>query len=218
MPSEIAQIIHEHFSKYPLRKYPKGQILVFADESPEHIFYIIKGRVRKYDVSYRGDEVIINVFQPPAFFPMSWALNKTPNKYFYKTETEVELHVVPSEAALALLKQNPDVTLDLLSRLYKGLEGVYGRLVHLMSGTARSRLIYELIIECRRFGETQPGARTSYVLKTNELDLAARSGLSRETISREMSKLKESGWVTVTKSNITVKDVTLLETALGSDV
>jgi len=216
MPTEITDKIHQYFSKYPQRQYPKGQILVFADENPEHVFYIVKGRVRKYDVSYRGDEVIINVFQPPAFFPMSWALNRTPNKYFYKTETEVELHVVPAEDAKAFLEQNPDVTLELLSRLYKGLEGMYGRLVHLMSGTARSRLIYELLIDCRRFGRKQPDG--SCVLMSNEVDLAARSGLSRETVSREISKLKDAGAVRLENGVIVVVDIASLETRFGSEV
>jgi CRP/FNR family cyclic AMP-dependent transcriptional regulator len=165
MPSDITDKIHQRFSTSPRREYPKGQILVFGDENPDHIFYIVEGQVRKYDVSYRGDEVIINVFKPPAFFPMSWALNQAPNKYFYKTETPVVLHAVPTGDALAFLKENPDVMLDLLSRVYKGLEGMYGRLVHLMSGTARSRLIYELIIESRRFGSQQDDG--SYMLKSN---------------------------------------------------
>lgn len=214
MTSDVAQKVHEQFSKYPKRHYPKGQILVFADENPEHIFYITKGRVRKYDVSYRGDEVIINVFQPPSFFPMSWALNKTSNRFFYKTETEAELHIVPAKDALEFLQRNPDVVLDLLSRLYKGLEGMYGRLVHLMSGTARSRLIYELITECHRFGTKRPDG--SILVKASEVDLAARSGLSRETISREMKGIKNHGWVTIQKSEIIVKDVAQLEKALGS--
>jgi CRP/FNR family cyclic AMP-dependent transcriptional regulator len=216
MPSEIADKVHRQFSTYPRREYPKGQILVFADESPDTIFYIVEGQVRKYDVSYRGDEVIINVFKPPAFFPMSWALNRTPNKYFYKTETPVVLHAIPTDDALAFLNNNPDVTLDLLSRLYKGLEGMYGRLVHLMSGTAKSRLLYELIIECRRFGAGHTDG--SHVLKCNELDLAARSGLSRETVSREMKKLKDNGWVTLLKGDIIVRDISQLEQALGEEL
>ena len=61
MPTAIADKIHQHFSTYPRREYPKGHILVFADESPDYIFYIVEGQVRKYDVSYRGDEVIINI-------------------------------------------------------------------------------------------------------------------------------------------------------------
>ncbi len=88
MTSAVSSKIDQFFRTYPQRSYPKGQILVFAGEEPEHVFYITKGRVRQYDVSYRGEEVIVNVFKPPAFFPMSWAINKTPNKYFFKTETD----------------------------------------------------------------------------------------------------------------------------------
>jgi len=212
----IRDKVYEQFSQYPKRVYPKGQILVFADESPEHIFYLVKGSVRKYDVSYRGDEVVVNVFKENSFFPMSWAINQSANKFFYKTETETELHIVPAEDALQFLKDNPDVMLDLLTRLYRGMDGLLGRMVHLMSGTAKSRLIYELIIECRRSGQKPKDG--SYKLTTTESDLAARSGLSRETVSREIAKLKNQGWVEVTSGGIVVKDITPLEAALGGEV
>lgn len=216
MSSDVAEKIHRHFSQYPRREYPKGHILMFADENPDHIFYIVKGRVRKYDISYRGEEVIINTFQPPSFFPMSWAVNRTPNKFFYKTETVTVMHTIPAQDALDFMRQNPDVMLDLLSRLYIGLEGIYGRLVRLMSGSARSRLIYELLIECRRFGTKQ--ANGSYILRSSEVDLAARSGLSRETVSREIQKLKADHKVSKAKHVITVHDIKLLEESLGKGV
>lgn len=147
---------------------------------------------------------------------MSWALNHTPNKYFYKTETETELHIVPVDDARLLLEKNPDITLDLLSRIYRGMEGIYGRLVHLMAGTAGSRLIYELIIECRRFGKSQPN--DSIALSVTEIDLAARSGLSRETVSREISKLKDKGWLHLDGKHIIITDIEKLEKSLGSEV
>ena len=216
MPNDIATKIHENLSRYPKRSYPKGQILVFADESPGHIFYITKGRVRQYDISYRGDEIIVNIFKPPAFFPVSWALNRTPNKYFLKAETDTEAHMVPLDNARRFLEDNPDVALDLLARLYRGIEGLTGRLVHLMSGTAGSRLIYELIIECRRFGRPQPGG--GILLEASETDLAARSGLSRETVSRQIRKLKTQGRLRLDGQRIVVTDLTGLEAALGSTV
>ncbi len=214
--SAVTEKVHNYFSQFPRREYPKGQILIFADEDPEHLFYIVEGRVRKYDVSYRGEEVIINVYQNPAIFPISWALNHTPNRYFYKTETPVVLHVIPAESVVQYLERNPDVTIDLVKRIYQGLEGLYGRMVHLMSGSAGSRLVYELLIECRRFGEKLPDG--SNLLHTNEVDLAARSGLSRETVSREMQKLKAKDWVTVGKNAITIHDVDTLQKSLGGGV
>jgi CRP/FNR family transcriptional regulator len=216
MADDTQQKIHDFFSKFPARSYPKGQILIFADESPEHVFYIKNGKIRQYAITYRGDEVIVNIFKPPAFFPMSWAINHTDNEYFYKTEEPTELHVVPANEAIAFIKENPDVMFDLLSRVYRGLDGLLGRMVHLMSGSAKSRLMYELLVECRRFGKQQ--AQGSYLLRTNESDLAARSGLSRETVSREMQKLKESGWVVLTNKGIEIADVAQLEKSLGEEI
>ncbi|HSX05855.1 MAG TPA: Crp/Fnr family transcriptional regulator [Candidatus Saccharimonadales bacterium] len=214
MRQEIADKVDHFFGTYPQRSYPKGQILVFADENPEHIFYLVKGRVRKYDVSYRGDEMIVNVFKSPSFFPMSWAIDRIPNRYFYKTEAPTLLHIVPAEDALQFIKDNPDVMLDLLARVYRGTEGLLGRMIHLMSGTAKSRLVYELILECRRFSNQEESG--SYRLSATEIDLAARSGLSRETVSREMHKLKAHGWVSIEKANIVVTDMPALERSLGT--
>ena len=216
MTTDAAQKVYAEFTKYPKRTYPKGQILVFADESPEYIYYLVDGKVREYGISYRGDEVIVNIFKPPAFFPMSWAINKSKNSYFYKTEEPTELHIVPAQAALDFLKANPAVMLDLLGRLYRGMDGLLGRIVHLMSGTAKSRLIYELIIECRRFGVKD--SKGQYKLTLSEVDLAARSGLSRETVSREMQKLKESSLVKLNGKTLTIKDMPALEKILGTEI
>jgi CRP-like cAMP-binding protein len=201
-------------TQYPRRDCPKGQILIFGGENPEHIYYLAQGKVRKYDVSYRGDEVIVNVFKAGAFFPMSWAINRTPNRYFYKTEIDSSLHIIPAGEALDFIQNNSDVMLDLLSRLYRGMDGLLGRVVHLMSGTAKSRLLYELIIECRRFGIRQPN--DSILLATNEQDLAARSGLSRETVNRELGKLKHDGLVSIDTPGIAITNLKILETALGN--
>lgn len=216
MDPSVAAKVERAFSKYPRRIYPKGDILVFAGDKPKHIFYLKTGRVRKYDVSYRGDEVVVNVFKSGAFFPMSWALNDEPNHYFYKTETATELYAVPVDNTLQFLRDNPDVVLDLLNRLYRGTEGLLGRMVHLMSGTAKSRLLYELIIECRRFSE--PNGLGDRKLGVSEVDLAARSGLSRETVSREIGKLKDAGLVSLDGKTIVVHDLSALEQVLGSEI
>jgi CRP/FNR family transcriptional regulator len=213
MSPEIREKIHAFFSQYPKRVYPKGQILIFGDESPQHVFFLAKGKVRKYDISYRGDEVIVNVFQSPAFFPMSWALNRYKNRYFYKTEEPTEVYIAPADDTVEFLRANADVTLDFLSRLYKGMEGLLGRMVHLMSGTAKSRLAYELIIECRRFGKKQPDG--SVLLSANESDIAARSGLSRETVSREIHKLKAQKLVSVDHGGISILDPAALQKLHG---
>ncbi|HEY8992874.1 MAG TPA: Crp/Fnr family transcriptional regulator [Candidatus Microsaccharimonas sp.] len=214
MDDDIPKKVEDFFNGYPKRTYPKDQIVIFSGESPEKVFYIVSGKITQYDISYRGDEVVTNIFKTPAFFPMSWAINGTPNTYFYKAEEETVIHVAPPDDVLAFLKQNPDVMYNLLSRVYKGVDGILARTVHLMSGSAKSRVIYELVIEARRFGEK--GSDNSYTLNINETDLAAHAGLARETISREVKHLKERELIEVEHTRLIVKDLPALEEQLGT--
>jgi len=217
MPEEIAAKIEDFFSRYRLRAYDKGQVLILYGDNPGTVFYIVEGRVKQYDVTYRGDEAILNIFKEPAFFPMSLAIHpEMPNQFTYEAETRVQVRQAPAADVVAFLHDNPDVLFDLLSRVYRGVEGLLGRTAHLMGGSARSRLIYELLLEARRFGTKQPDK--SMLLSVNESQIGARAGLTRETVSRELRTLKADGIVGVSPKGVQLLDVAALENRLGQEV
>lgn len=209
----ISQKIETFFESHRLRKYPKGQILILNGDETDYVYYLIDGRVKQYDVSYRGDEIILNVFKPPAFFPMSLAINKTPNPYIFEAETDIEIRQAPADEVVDFVRENPDVLFDLLSRVYRGTDGLLGRIAHLMSSSAKGRLMYELLVECRRFGKTNEDGST-YV-EINEKELGARAGLSRETVSREINKLAKEKVVSLQAGKVTIFDIAEFETKLG---
>lgn len=217
MSPEIVNKIETFFSSYPVRHFKKGQILVYGGEQPGHVFYLVSGKVRQYDINDKGNEVVVNVFKPPAFFPMSWAINKSHNYYFFETTEPVSLHQAPPDDVITFLKENPDVSFDLLSRLYSGVDGLQRRMAHLMGGSARNRTIFELITECVRFGASQKDG--SQVISINERELAERTGLSRETVSRELAKLKAKNLVhSNTGHSIRISSVTALKDELADSL
>jgi len=203
--------VEDFFSRYPLKHYKKGQILVYGGDDPAGVIYLVSGEVRQYDITNSGDEIVVNVFKPSTFFPMSWAMNKTPNDYFFEAGSDVSLRIAPAGEAVKFLKENPDVTFDLLSRVYKGLDGLLSRMKYLMKGSARSRTILELLIESQRFGKKQNGG---YLLELSEAEFAARSGLTRETISRELHSLQEKGIVETHYGGVFIKQPKKLEKEL----
>lgn len=211
----IAQKIEQFFEKYPSRHYRKGHILVHAQDEPSHVFHLLEGKVKQYDISYRGDEVVLNIFKPPAFFPVSYAINKTPNAYFFEAETDIELKLAPTDDAVNFLKSNPDVTFDLLSRVYKGTDGLLGRLAHLMAGSARSRVLYELLIEARRFGTARG---KGVAISLTESDIGKRAGLARETVSREIRKLKDEDLISVIKNEIWINNIERLAASVSHEL
>lgn len=212
MDETVESQVDKFFSQYRVRKYPAGQILILNGDGTDHIYNIVEGRVKQYDVTYRGDEIILNTFKPPAFFPMSLAINKSDNPYIYEAETAIEVRQAPAVDVLTFLKSNPEVLFDLLSRVYRGVDGLLGRMAHLMSSSAKGRLMFELLIECRRFGKIS--AEGKCILDINEKELGARAGLSRETVSREMTKLSDDKLVKFGAGKLTIFDVATFEEKL----
>lgn len=213
MTEAVTNKIEGFFAHYRVRKYSKGQILILNGDGTDYVFNLVAGKVKQYDITYRGDEIILNVFKPPAFFPMSLAINKTENPYIYEAETDIEVRQAPANEVVEFLQANPDVLYDLLGRVYRGMDGMMGRIVHLMAGSAKERLMYELLVECRRFGKKLPDGSCS--LAINEKDLGSRAGLSRETVSREISRLIRDKYLVSKPGAITIRNLDEFQEYLG---
>lgn len=207
MNQSVLDKLNELFSISNIIEYRKGEIITFANQDPEGISLLLDGVVEQYDITPEGNTITVNIFKPPAFFPMSWAINKTTNTYFFAAVTDVKVKRLDSDKVVLFLKNNPDVTFDLLSRVYRGTDALLKRLVLAASGIASSRLIFELLIEAYRFGIDQDGNKT--LIKVRQSNLAARSGLARETVSREIHKLEANGTVIITKEGIVLDKVEL---------
>jgi CRP/FNR family transcriptional regulator len=211
MDEAIEKKIVEFFQQYKFQTFKKGEILIRADDDPAGIFYIQKGTIRQYVISKKGDELVVNIFKPPSFFPMSWAVNQTPNLYYFEAMTDVEAYRVPKDDAIRFLRENPDVLYDLLKRVYKGTDGLLTRMTYLMAGSAYGRLITELILHAGRFGVKRGSA---VVLQLSEMEIAAQSGMTRETVSREIKLLKEKRIVVFEKGHLVIQSMEMLEEEL----
>lgn len=211
MNSDVSTKVKDFFSQFPARHFTKGHILALADVEPEGVWHLESGQVRQYGIAPNGDHIVVNIYNPPAFFPMSWAINKTPNQYFFDAVTDITVRTAPAEAAVKFLQDNPDVAFDLLSRVYRGTDGLLGRMSRLMQNSGRNRILYELVVACQR--TKQPGG--PYALHLHETDLASRVGLARETVNREMRALKAEGLIKVGADGITIPDLGALKKATG---
>lgn len=202
MKPSVTTKLNRFFAEYPLKRFGTGEVILMPSDDVPPVMLVARGKIAQYDVSPSGTKTVLNIFHNPAFFPMLNAVNRVPNAYYYEAISDVRVRMAPPEATVAFLKENPDVMFDLLSRLYSGLEGTLGKMSRLMAGTAQSRLLYELTVLAERFGEKTD--ETDYKIKVTEVQLAQQTGLARETVSRELQKLKKEGLITLSKGTILV--------------
>jgi len=211
---DVREKVAAFFESYPQQIYQKRKLLLLAEEPVLSVFYLLEGRVSQYDIAPNGNEVVVNIFKPGAFFPMASALNDTENHYFFESSIKSTVCVAPKAEVVRFLGENPEVLLDLLARVYRGTDGVLRRMAHLMGGDAQTRLVFELLNTAYRFGEREPG--DNVVVHITEADLAKRSGLARETVSRLLQNLKTTGLIEMSRSSITIIHIPTLEAQLGT--
>jgi CRP/FNR family transcriptional regulator, cyclic AMP receptor protein len=208
MNDAVQKKLEAFFTGYKKEFYKKGEIVIRADDEPGGIFYLEKGEIKMYLISRNGDEMVLTIFKPISFFPMSWGINGLQNRYYFEAMSDTTVWRAPRNDVLEFLKKNPEVTFDLLARLYRGLEGVLSRMVNLMKGSAYTRLITELTITAKRFGSVEKNGVRIFI---TESDLSAASGMTRETVSREMKILKEKGLVSFRKNVLLIHNINVLE-------
>jgi len=204
MQDSVFLKLEKFFTKYPIRSFNPGEILIEAGERPPGIFYLKDGMVRQFSITPDGQELTVNQFKPVSFFPMSWAITDYDNKYFFEATKKTETHFAKKEDVLDFLKKNPDVLYDLLTRVYSGMEGILFKLTQFMTHGAMERLVAELTIQAQRFGE--PVKNQEIRININELDLAAETGLSRESVSRQIRILKKEGILNYSKNSLVISD------------
>ncbi len=217
MDETISSKIENFFTTGQHKTFKKGEVLIRADEEPAGIFFLKQGTVKMYSISENGDELVLNIFKPYSFFPMSWAVNSTKNKYFFEAINDLEVWRMPKEAVLTFLWDNPDVLFDLLRRVYSGIDGLLLRMAYLKSGQAYRRLINEILIYAKRFGD-KTDHESKAAITITEKELASHIGITRETVSREMKKLKNKGFVSFSKNNAMFIDIEGLESELTSEL
>lgn len=145
--------------------------------------------------------------------PLSAVITGSPNMFFYEAETDICVRAAPTEEVYAFIKSNSEISFSMLHRQHLSNERMMVKINHLMSGNAKSRVVFEILNECRRFGHTSD-EDSSIHLQLNEKDLAARAGLSRETVNREIQKLKEQNFIDTRRNTIIIHNILELETII----
>jgi CRP/FNR family transcriptional regulator len=212
MKQPLEEIDENFFAQFKaVYQFKKNQLILGPTAEPSGIFYLKSGFVRLYLVSEGGKELTLNIFKPGAYFSMIWALNGTPNIYFYESLTDVILLKAPKEEVLKHIADNPAVLLDLTKRTLKGLDGMTRLMEALLTGNAYQQIASVLLVLARRFGKNGKGSELIIDLPLTHRIIGTIAGLSRESTSLELEKLTKASLISQKDHLIVVKDLKKLE-------
>lgn len=201
------------FQKYPLRHYAAGVEIIETHTEPKGAYFLASGQVRQYLISEDGDELTLHVFEPGSFFPMTWVLSGIPNRHYYEAMTAIDIRLAPAAAFNEFLRHAPELSYQFSQRLLHGLNGMLLRVESLSLQNAQKRVISSLLYIARHFGEADGRTVLLSPQFTHE-NIATFTGLARETVSIEISKLEKRGLLVYRGPSLVIRDTDILSAQL----
>lgn len=207
MQPKIQILLLSFFSRFKKVTFVKGETIINPRKS--EIFYLTKGTVRMFSL-IQSIKLTLNVYRPFSVFPMSQILGSTQNKYIFDALTEVEGYFAPEKEFEGFINNNPGVLLDLLKRIYLGLDGYLMVLESLLLGDAYLRVLTQLVIYTRRFGKKNQD-KIIFDFHLTHHQLASQTGLARESVTKVIKKLQDKGLIGYSGKKLLIYDLTKLE-------
>lgn len=217
MDEDKTKKLEEFYQQFIVRNYKKGEMLIRADDDPQGIFYLKKGYVRQYTISKAGYELTLHILKPISYFPMVWAVNGTPNVYFFEALTAVEVGRAPRDQMVNFIKDKPIIIFELLSELIEDYTESLKRIEHLVFSDAYRRVISILLYIAKHFGKEQGNNHCKVNHRFTQQDIATLVGVARETASLEMAKLEKKGLVKYVDHSMIFENIAKLELELTSN-
>ena len=216
MNTDKTKAFETFYKQFAIREYKKGEMLIRADDDPQGIFYLKKGYVRQYTISKTGFELTLHILRPISYFPMVWAVNGTPNVYYFEALTPVEVGRAPRDEVVAFIKDKPEIIFELLSELIEDYAESLLRIEHLVFSDAYRRVISVLLYIAKHFGEKNDSGVIVHHRFTQQ-DIATLVGVARETAGIELVKLEKQGYISYVDHAMLFEKIEQLSELLSSE-
>jgi CRP-like cAMP-binding protein len=198
------------------RHFGAGSVILYQGEVPRSACLLVEGVVRVYSISKLGDEQIVTFYTAGELFPASWIFEKsTSTMFFYEAVTECEVAFTNRQDLINHFTSNISISRDALAYFATSYAASLLRINALEQAKARDKLIYTLYFLCQRYGVHK--ASSTYIpISLTHQSLASLVGLTRETTSIEISKLKKQKVITYKNQMYTIDHEKLLD-LIGED-
>lgn len=192
----------------------KGSQVLGPGKPPEGVYYIVAGFVRFYSITEQGDENVLVILGPGEIFPFVYAYLGVQSETFADAITDSKIQCIPRDRYTDFSKSNPKGGYALAWQMAKQTRVFNGRLENLEYKRASERVAFRLLFLAERFG-TRSGSDIYIEVPITQGLLAQTINLTRESVSREISKLERKGVISRRGLHIVLKDTDYLKKQLN---
>jgi CRP/FNR family transcriptional regulator len=183
-----------------VKKFSKGKT-IFSQGDPADGFYTVSsGKVKIYKLAGDGRQHILHIVTKDGVFAEAAVFAGSTFPAYAETLADSTLFYFPKDEFYALIKKNPQISLNMLATVSKYLRRFSSQIEQISLKDVSSRLAQYILTQSLDFGGN------SFELKVKKGELAAQLGTVSETLSRSLNKLKSKKVIDVKGRYIYILD------------
>lgn len=183
------------------RRFPKGALVLARENNDAALHLLVHGRVKLVLTSTEGREIVLSHLQAPAHFGEDSLVAGGAAAGAVVALTEVETLALDRRSLADAIRMEPQLALSLIGGLASRLRTTVSRLEDLAFNDATHRVMRVVMNVATAALETR-GAPV--IQGMTHYDIATLAGTSRETASRVLSSLAQTGVVSTAGRTIIV--------------
>lgn len=207
----------DFLKRYPARKLKKGWPLLYQGEVPRTAFVVKSGMVKVYDINTNGEEKVITFTDTDGLLAPEWLFSKSRVSLYYADAfTDTEVHAVPRQELYDVLHQDAEMLRFGLNRYVNLYVGAQLHISALEQSRAVEKLLRIFQWLAIRFGEEQNPGVVKLNIRLTQQDLARMIGMTRETTTVELGKLRDDKVVLYQKKHY-ILNLEKMQQIMGED-
>ena len=190
--------LHELSPKVLLKEFRKNHIILHEEDTNSFMYIIVQGKVKIYQIADEGKEMILSVHGAGEFFgEMSLIDGKTDPATVAAMEPSL-VAVISREDFYDMLYSQKKILENLLELLCTRLRESWKKIQMLNFNDAAQRVKMLLLMLAEDYGDKSEDG-TTLRIKLIHQNMADMTGLTRETVTRVLDKMKHNGEIKITK-------------------
>ena len=172
---------------FEIMDLPMGEVLFYEKEPSNDMYIVLEGKVRASLFDEQGNELVLAELGPGEFIGEMGIIDQLPRSATVLAEENTKLAVLRRETFLRIIRENPDIALNVIRALVARLRRTDDMVEALAFRNVESRIVKFLVETGRRKGIMEEGKYK--VRKMTHRELASRVGSSREAVTKALKTL-----------------------------
>ena len=205
-----SEFLEEIYKISRVRKYEKGRIIFMEGEPGEAFFYIKSGLVKISKLSRDGREHILHVLNEGHVFAEVTLFSNTEYPATAEVLEDAEIGIIKNEDLEKVIKENPDLSLQMIKYLNKRLVEAHMKIRNLALYDTYERTAQALVKLAEDYGK-KSSKGVNLDINISRQELANIVGTTRETVIRALTAFKKEHLIGIEKNTITIIDLESLK-------